>query len=79
MHPAAQEERRLLPKPPWTRAKMSAGEFEAMLSCVIGASLGVDRFEGTFKLPQNKLAADRAGVIAAPGEHPMSGLMADEA
>jgi transcriptional regulator len=73
MHTSAREERRLLPKPPWTRAKMSAGKFEAMLSGVIGANLGVDRFEGTFKLSQNKPAADRAGMIAALGEHPMSG------
>lgn len=76
---SAQEERRLLTKPPWTRVKMSAGKFEAMLSGIIGASLGVDRLEGTFKLSQNKGAADRAGVIAALGEHPMAGLMADEA
>ena len=59
---SAQEEGRLLPKPPWTRA-------------IIGARLMVDRLEGTFKLSQNKGEADRAGVIAALGDHPMAGLM----
>ncbi|WP_426032130.1 FMN-binding negative transcriptional regulator [Caulobacter sp. DWP3-1-3b2] len=72
---SAQEEARLLPKPPWTRHKMSPGRFEAMTRAIIGARLLVDRLEGTFKLSQNKGEADRSGVVAALGDHPIAGLM----
>jgi transcriptional regulator len=72
---SAQEEARLAPKPPWTRAKMSPGRFEAMLGGIVGAQLGVDRLEGTWKLSQDKPDADRAGVIAALGDHPIARLM----
>ena len=72
---SAQEEARLLPKPPWTRHKMSPGRFEAMTRGIIGARLVVDRLEGTFKLSQNKGEADRSGVVAALGDHPIAGLM----
>lgn len=72
---SAQEEARLLPKRPWTRAKMAPGTFERMLRGIIGARLTVERLEGTFKLSQNKGQADRAGVIAALGDHPMAALM----
>lgn len=74
---SAQEEARLSPKKPWTRHKMKAGKFEALLRGIVGASLTVERFEGTFKLSQNKNAADRAGVIAALGDHPIGRRMAD--
>ncbi len=73
-----QEERRLLPKAPWTRGKMSPGTFEAMTRGIIGARLVVERFEGTFKLSQNKTAEARAGVVAALGDHPIARLMTDE-
>ena len=72
---STQEEARLLPKPPWTRDKMSPGRFDAMTRGIIGARLFVDRLEGTFKLSQNKGEADRAGVVAALGDHPIAGLM----
>ena len=72
---SAQEEARLLPKPPWTRAKMTPGRFEALTRAIIGARLTVDRLEGTFKLSQNKAEADRAGVVAALGDHPIAGVM----
>ncbi|CAN5469555.1 FMN-binding negative transcriptional regulator [soil metagenome] len=72
---SAQEEARLLPKPPWTRAKMTPGRFDAMTHAIIGARLIVDRLEGTFKLSQNKGETDRAGVVAALGDHPIGGLM----
>ena len=75
---SVQEEGRLAPKPPWTRGKMAPGTFEAMLRGIIGARMAVERFEGTFKLSQNKGPADRAGVIAALGDHPIARLMADE-
>jgi transcriptional regulator len=72
---SAQEEQRLLPKPPWTRGKMSPGRFETMTRAIVGARLSVERLEGTFKLSQNKSEADRAGVIAALGGHPIARLI----
>lgn len=76
---SAQEEARLLPKPPWTRHKMSPGRFEAMTRAIVGARLTVERLEGTFKFSQNKSEADRAGVIAALGDHPIARRMRDGA
>ena len=72
---SAQEEGRLAPKPPWTRAKMSPGRFEAMTRAIIGARMTVERLEGTTKLSQNKDAADRAGVVGALGDHPIAQRM----
>jgi transcriptional regulator len=73
---SAQQEGRLAPKPPWTRGKMGPGRFEAMLRGIVGARLVVERLEGTFKLSQNKDAADREGVIRGLGEdHPMARRM----
>ncbi|HEY2752996.1 FMN-binding negative transcriptional regulator [Phenylobacterium sp.] len=75
---SAQEESRLAPKPPWTRAKMSTGRFEAMARAIIGARMAVRRLEGTVKLSQNKAEADRAGVITALGDHPIARRMRGE-
>jgi transcriptional regulator len=72
---SAQEEARLAPKPVWTRAKMSPGRFEAMLGGIVGARMAVERVEGTWKLSQDKSDADRAGVIAALGDHAIARLM----
>lgn len=72
---SAQEEARLLPKPPWTRDKMAPGTFERMLRGIVGARLTVERLEGTFKLSQNKGEGDRAGVLAGLGDHPLARLM----
>ena len=72
---SAQEEARLQPKPPWTRAKMSPGVFDRMSRAIIGARLTVERLEGTFKLSQNKSEADRAGAIDGLGGDPVADLM----
>lgn len=72
---SAQEEARLSPKPPWTRAKMSPGRFEAMTRAIVGARLVITRLEASFKLSQNKNEADRSGVISALGDHPMAEAM----
>jgi transcriptional regulator len=74
---STQEEARLAPKPPWTRAKMSPGRFEAMTRAIVGARMTVERLEGTTKLSQNKDEADRAGVIDALGDHPIGLRMRD--
>lgn len=70
-----QEEARLAPKPPWTRQKMSPGRFEAMLGGIVGGRLTVERLSGTFKLSQNKSAADRLGAARGLGRHPLAALM----
>ena len=72
---SAQEEARLLPKPIWTRAKMAPGRFETMCRAIVGLRLTVERLQGTSKLSQDKDDADRAGVVAGLGEHPMAKLM----
>lgn len=72
---SAQEEARLAPKPSWTRGKMSPGSFEKLVRGIIGARLTIERLEGTAKLSQNKSEADRAGVAAALGDHPIARLM----
>ena len=72
---SAQEEARLLPKRPWTRAKMSPGKFDRMTRMIVGARLAVERLEGITKLSQNKDEADRAGVVAALGDHPIAARM----
>lgn len=74
---SALEEARLLPKAPWTRDKMSPGKFETLLRGIVGARMTVERLEGTTKLSQNKTAADRAGVMAALGDHPVGRRMRD--
>ena len=70
-----QEEARLAPKRPWTRAKMSPGRFELMLRNIVGGRLVVERLQGTFKLSQNKADVDRLGAARALGDHPISVLM----
>jgi transcriptional regulator len=72
---SAQEEARLAPKPAWTRGKMSPGRFDGLLRGIIGARMTVARLEGTFKLSQNRGEADRQGVAAALGDHPLARLM----
>jgi transcriptional regulator len=74
---SAQEEARLVPKPAWTRAKMSSGRFDQMVGGIIGARMTVERLEGTTKLSQNKSETDRAAVIAALGDHPIAARMRD--
>ena len=70
-----QEEARLAPKSPWTRAKMTPGVFERMSRAIIGARMTVERLEGTFKLGQNKSEIDLEGAVSALGDHPLAGLM----
>ena len=69
----------LLPKPPWTRAKMKPAAFEAMLGGIRAFEMRPRRFEGITKLGQNKTAEMRAGVIEAlealPGGAGIAGAM----
>jgi transcriptional regulator len=72
---SAQEEAHLLPKKPWTRAKMKPGKFENLLRGIQGGRLFIERLEGTFKLSQNKNDADRLGAAKGLGDHPIVALM----
>ncbi len=68
----------LAPKPPWTRAKMSPGQFDAMLAGVTAFEMHVRRLEGVRKLAQNKpLAAQRgvADALDAAGDVVMAALI----
>jgi transcriptional regulator len=69
LRPMAEElsamfETRLLPKRPWTSAKMSDGVMERMMRMILPFRLAIDTVEGTWKLGQNKTAEQRAGAVA---------------
>ncbi len=72
---SAHFEAQLLPKPPWTRAKMDPATFELMLRGIRAFDMIPERFEGISKLSQNKTSEAREGVIAALGEHPVAAAM----
>ena len=71
---SADHERRLAPKPEWTRGKMSPGRFEAMLKAIVGYELTIEALRGTRKLGQNKKEAERVG--AAEGLAPFNPTLA---
>ncbi|UIJ46830.1 FMN-binding negative transcriptional regulator [Sphingomonas cannabina] len=59
---SAEQEGRLAPKAPWTRAKMDPKKFDAMLNAIVGFRLEVTAWRGTLKLGQNKPEAARLGA-----------------
>ncbi|HEY5710454.1 MAG TPA: FMN-binding negative transcriptional regulator [Allosphingosinicella sp.] len=73
----AAHERRLAPKLPWTRDKMSPGRFEAMLKAITGFELEIEELRGTRKLGQHKAEAERRGAAdgLAPFHPAMAALM----
>lgn len=70
---SARYEADLAPKPPWSRAKMSPGRFEAMLAGIVAFEMTVERLAGTTKLSQNKPADEIARLAVALGEVPDEG------
>jgi transcriptional regulator len=74
---SAEHERRLAPKPAWTRAKMSPGRFDAMLKAIIGFEMAIEALRGTRKLGQNKAEGERHGAAdgLAPFNPDMAALM----
>lgn len=62
---SAAMERTLTPKPVWTRAKMTAGKFEAMLPGIVGFEMTVTALRGTLKMNQHKPPEDIASLVAA--------------
>lgn len=73
---SARFEARLAPKPPWTRDKMSAIKFDAMLRGIIGFEMIVERLAGISKLSQNKPVDEIARVARALAERPDDGSRA---
>ena len=71
---SAEHEARLAPKPPWTRAKMSPGRFEAMLKAIVGFEMNVEALRGTDKRGQHKKPAEREA--AADGLAPFHPALA---
>ncbi|MEI4196245.1 FMN-binding negative transcriptional regulator [Roseovarius sp. E0-M6] len=55
-------EERLLPKPPWTTAKMSPEVMDRMMRQIVPCAIRVDEIDGTWKLGQNKPAPARQGA-----------------
>ena len=78
---SAKFENWLLPKKPWTSAKMTPGRLETMKKAIVGFAMTVVDVEGSFKLNQQKSEADYAAVagalVARPdtGSQQIAGLM----
>lgn len=62
---SAKFENWLLPKKPWTSAKMTAARLETMKKAITGFVMTVQEIEGSFKLNQHKSEADYAAVAGA--------------
>ncbi|EXS71036.1 FMN-binding negative transcriptional regulator [Sphingobium sp. Ant17] len=60
-----EQERRLAPKPLWTRDKMSDGLFDKIMTGLVGFAMQVEAIHGTAKLGQDKPEAARIGVADA--------------
>ncbi len=67
---SAKFEEWLLPKPPWTSAKMTAGRLQAMKKAIVGVVMTVDEVEGSFKLNQHKSDVDYVAVATALAAQP---------
>ena len=72
-----EQERRLAPKPVWTRDKMSDGLFDRTLTGLVGFAMAVETIDGTAKLGQDKPESARIGVadaLDATGEAALAAL-----
>src|SRR5579863_2230127 len=71
----------LLPKKPWTSAKMTPARLETMKKAIVGLVMTVEEVEGSLKLNQHKSEADYAAVAVAlaaqgdAGSQQIAGLM----
>jgi len=75
---SAEQEARLAPKPPWTRAKADATVTSRLIDGIAGFTLTVQAWRGTLKLGQNKPRAARdavADALDARGQRAMAHLM----
>ncbi|MGD9537477.1 MAG: FMN-binding negative transcriptional regulator [Alphaproteobacteria bacterium] len=62
---SARHEGALLPKPPWTSAKLDPDFFAKLRRAIVAFEIGVTRIEMKAKLSQNKTASDIEGAAAA--------------
>ena len=62
---SAKFENWLLPKKPWSSAKMTPARLEAMKKAIVGFVMKVEEVEGSFKLNQHKSETDYAAVATA--------------
>jgi len=67
---SAKYEAWLLPKKPWTSAKMTPARLATMKKAIVGFVMTIEDIEGSFKLNQHKSEADYAAVATALGERP---------
>lgn len=65
---SAKFENWLLPKRPWTSAKMTPPRLEALKKAIVGFVMTVEEVEGSFKLNQHKSETDYAAVAGALAE-----------
>ena len=65
---SAKFENWLLPKRPWTSAKVTAPRLEALKKAIVGLVMTVEEVEGSFKLNQQKSETDYAAVAGALAE-----------
>jgi transcriptional regulator len=70
---SAKFENWLLPKKPWTSAKMTAGRLDALRKAILGMVMTIEDVEGSFKLNQNKSEADYAAIAGALGSQQGAG------
>ncbi len=68
---SAEFEARLAPKKPWTTAKMPPEVLQRMMRQILPFRFTIDAIDGTWKLNQNKSAADRAGAAGALAQSPI--------
>ncbi|MEA3061985.1 MAG: transcriptional regulator [Sphingomonadales bacterium] len=71
-------EARLLPKPAWSKDKMSPGRYEGLLKAIAGFELRAADWRGTAKVDQDKPAEVRERIASAldlRGEAAMAALM----
>lgn len=60
-----EQERRLAPKPEWTRAKSDPAKIGKMLNAITGFEMRIQAWRGTMKLGQNKPEAARLAAADA--------------
>ena len=66
-------ERRLLPKPVWTMAKINSSQRQAMLKAIVSIAIDIESIESQKKLIQHKGKREHTGVIAGLNAHRCTG------
>jgi transcriptional regulator len=61
---------------PWAVSDAPPEYIQQMLRAIVGIEVRISRVVGKFKASQNRSAADREGVVAGLGSHPMAALVA---